>query len=159
LKIAKKRSLVDGVLTCTAASDFFTQDLEDMAENGLLGKQGEEKQSSKADAPATPTTNGKPADTAQAQAPSSPIPQPGEIEPPEGAVETFKDKLFRKINGDVKELKRLTTFKGKDGEMVNGKSKWEWVSEAGAKAAYGRLHDEKGPLFGGGEQREPGQEG
>jgi hypothetical protein len=29
LKMAKKRSLVDGVLTCTAASDCFTQDLED----------------------------------------------------------------------------------------------------------------------------------
>lgn len=30
LKMAKKRSLVDGVLTATAASDIFTQDIEDM---------------------------------------------------------------------------------------------------------------------------------
>jgi hypothetical protein len=30
LKMAKKRSLVDAVLTTTAASDFFNQDLEDM---------------------------------------------------------------------------------------------------------------------------------
>jgi len=29
LKMAKKRSLVDGILTCTAASDCFTQDLEE----------------------------------------------------------------------------------------------------------------------------------
>lgn len=29
LKMAKKRALVDAVLTCTAASDIFTQDLED----------------------------------------------------------------------------------------------------------------------------------
>ena len=29
LKIAKKRSLVDGVLNCTAASDLFTQDIEE----------------------------------------------------------------------------------------------------------------------------------
>lgn len=30
LKMAKKRSLVDGILTATSASDIFTQDLEDM---------------------------------------------------------------------------------------------------------------------------------
>jgi hypothetical protein len=30
LKMAKKRSLVDGVLTVTAASDLFTQDIEDL---------------------------------------------------------------------------------------------------------------------------------
>lgn len=32
LKMAKKRSLVDGVLTVTGASDIFTQDLEEMPE-------------------------------------------------------------------------------------------------------------------------------
>lgn len=31
LKMAKKRALVDAVLTCTAASDIFTQDLEDFS--------------------------------------------------------------------------------------------------------------------------------
>ena len=31
-KIAKKRALVDAVLTCTAASDIFTQDAEDLPE-------------------------------------------------------------------------------------------------------------------------------
>jgi len=35
-KMAKKRSLVDGVLTVTAASDIFTQDVEEMAENGTI---------------------------------------------------------------------------------------------------------------------------
>lgn len=30
LKMGKKRALVDAVITCTAASDIFTQDLEDM---------------------------------------------------------------------------------------------------------------------------------
>lgn len=34
LKMAKKRALVDMVLTCTAASDIFTQDLEDEDEPG-----------------------------------------------------------------------------------------------------------------------------
>jgi hypothetical protein len=33
LKMAKKRALVDAVLTCTAASDIFTQDLEDWDES------------------------------------------------------------------------------------------------------------------------------
>lgn len=32
LKMAKKRALVDGTLTCTAASDMFTQDVEDLPE-------------------------------------------------------------------------------------------------------------------------------
>jgi hypothetical protein len=31
LKMAKKRALVDAMLTCTAASDIFTQDIEDFA--------------------------------------------------------------------------------------------------------------------------------
>lgn len=34
LKMANKRSLIAAVLNATAASDIFTQDLEDMAENG-----------------------------------------------------------------------------------------------------------------------------
>lgn len=33
LKMAKKRAYVDGILSATAASDLFTQDLEDIAEN------------------------------------------------------------------------------------------------------------------------------
>lgn len=32
LKMAKKRALIDAVLTCTAASDCFTQDIEDLPE-------------------------------------------------------------------------------------------------------------------------------
>jgi len=40
LKMAKKRSLVDGILTVTAASDIFTQDIEDMPEEVLGAKGG-----------------------------------------------------------------------------------------------------------------------
>lgn len=36
LKMAKKRAHVDAVLTATAASDIFAQDIEDMAENGVI---------------------------------------------------------------------------------------------------------------------------
>lgn len=44
LKMAKKRAHVDAVLTATAASDIFTQDVEDMAGNGeVSAKHPEEK--------------------------------------------------------------------------------------------------------------------
>ncbi len=36
LKMGKKRALVDAVLTVTAASDIFTQDIEEMVENGVV---------------------------------------------------------------------------------------------------------------------------
>lgn len=36
LKMAKKRAHVDAILTATAASDIFTQDVEDLAANGVL---------------------------------------------------------------------------------------------------------------------------
>lgn len=35
-KMAKKRALVDAVLTVTAASDIFTQDVDEMVENGTI---------------------------------------------------------------------------------------------------------------------------
>jgi len=154
LKMAKKRAQVDAVLTCTAASDLFTQDLEDMVDNGLIQDHtATDKTSPKSDPPATPTKDNQP----QAQAAAD----EGK-KAPDDIGESYRDKLFKAINGDIKELKRLTTFKDKDGVTVNGKGKWEWVSETGAKVAYGRLRDEQkagGSMFGGSEQREPGQEG
>jgi hypothetical protein len=38
LKMSKKRAQIDGVLTCTAASDIFTQDLEDATDRAAAGK-------------------------------------------------------------------------------------------------------------------------
>jgi len=35
LKMSKKRAMVDAILTATAASDIFVQDVEDMVENGV----------------------------------------------------------------------------------------------------------------------------
>lgn len=43
LKMAKKRALVDAVLTVTAASDIFTQDIEDMPEEVLNGSKAQQK--------------------------------------------------------------------------------------------------------------------
>ena len=36
LKMGKKRAMVDAVLTCTAASDIFTQDVEELIDNGVI---------------------------------------------------------------------------------------------------------------------------
>lgn len=47
LKIAKKRSHVDAILTATAASDFFTQDLEDMPREEVREEKKETKKSLK----------------------------------------------------------------------------------------------------------------
>lgn len=44
LKMAKKRSLVDAVLSTTAASDIFTQDIEEMAEDIQAQKQSSPSQ-------------------------------------------------------------------------------------------------------------------
>lgn len=42
-KMAKKRAFVDAVLTVTAASDLFTQDLEDLRDNGVIDAEFSEK--------------------------------------------------------------------------------------------------------------------
>jgi hypothetical protein len=36
-KMAKKRAFVDAILTCTGASEAYTQDIEDLADNGVMG--------------------------------------------------------------------------------------------------------------------------
>lgn len=36
IKMSKKRAFVDATITATAASDIFTQDIEDLKENGLI---------------------------------------------------------------------------------------------------------------------------
>lgn len=45
LKMAKKRAHIDAILTATAASDIFTQDLEDLKANGVISDQPEQQQS------------------------------------------------------------------------------------------------------------------
>jgi hypothetical protein len=43
LKMAKKRAQVDAVITCTAASDIFTQDIEDLPEEVVAEIVGQQK--------------------------------------------------------------------------------------------------------------------
>jgi hypothetical protein len=42
-KMAKKRALVDATLTVTAASDIFTQDIEELVDNGVMTPKAESK--------------------------------------------------------------------------------------------------------------------
>lgn len=106
LKIAKKRAYVDAILSATAASDFFTQDLEDMADNGLIDG-GEKKETAKSNAPATPT-KAKPADNGKPQFDGG----------PEGldVFDTLEKELAEFCDGDPEamqeKLQALTSFPG-----------------------------------------------
>ena len=44
LKMAKKRSQADAVLTATGASDIFTQDVEDLVDNGVIQPKAKENE-------------------------------------------------------------------------------------------------------------------
>lgn len=59
LKMAKKRSLVDASLTTTAASDIFTQDVEELIENGVI-QPVTEKQQTAVERPREEMKQGKP---------------------------------------------------------------------------------------------------
>jgi hypothetical protein len=98
LKMAKKRSLVDGVLTATAASDVFDQDLEDMdqipgQDQQPMGKpkvQQPKAKTTPADKPATPA-----APAEQAAAPSA---------QPTVSFDPFKGKLKKETVAQILEM-------------------------------------------------------
>ena len=48
LKMAKKRAFIDAILTVTGASRIFTQDVEDLADNGVGGEHKEKTEPEKA---------------------------------------------------------------------------------------------------------------
>lgn len=77
LKMAKKRALVDATLTTTAASDIFTQDIEDMPE--VFG--GAAKPEPKVE-PAPDAEQEKPKKAPRAQKPTLPEPPPMPEPPP-----------------------------------------------------------------------------
>lgn len=75
LKVGKKRALVDAVLTCTAASDCFTQDIEDLVDNGVIP--GDAKDVTPKSAPASPP-GAAPPEAGGTQPPSASPPAAGE---------------------------------------------------------------------------------
>jgi hypothetical protein len=160
LKMAKKRAQVDAILTATAASDIFTQDVEEMVDNGVITIT--ETPSAKASIP-TPPLKTKPTikeriendDPGPAEPPMS---DPAtDSEPPDGVgaeLDIFAEldnKIDAYCNGDkgkkTEVYKTLTKFKGSDGvdrsawsiEQLKG---WK-NSEKLAKATMSKFDERK----------------
>ncbi|MHC4616460.1 MAG: hypothetical protein ACYTEQ_01770 [Planctomycetota bacterium] len=145
LKMAKKRALVDAVLTTTAASDIFTQDVEEMRD--IIAK-----------AEPTKTESVKPAPKPKAAAPPPPPPKEVTVTEDFGSEEgdrseptlSVQDTLYKELaiacgldEGAMGTyLRELSEFEGKDGEPVYMKlelrSKW---SEKWAGKTLGSLRE------------------
>ncbi len=83
LKMAKKRALVDGILTVCGASDIFTQDIEDMPEE-LLDKKAEAVRKPTVEQPQPPTDE-------QPPLPGDPNPIPSNGAPPPADPQLISD--------------------------------------------------------------------
>lgn len=98
LKMAKKRALVDGVLTATGASDIFTQDIEDIPPEILNPSKGDPSKTS----------------TVKAKDGAEPKPKGESIQ------QELANALVAYCSGDqefMKDvLKEVSFFKGKDGK-------------------------------------------
>lgn len=121
LKMAKKRALVDAILTVTAASDIFDQDLEDMPE---ALRQSDAQTRTKA-------STVQPADSGQsATAPAT--------ETTKDVRQALKDELGAYCGGDVakmkqvlKEVSKFTTAEGKELSITDiDKAKEGWVGKS-----------------------------
>jgi len=140
LKMAKKRAHVDAVLTATAASDIFTQDLEDLAENGIHVGNGELSQ--KPEQPPVQQPKRK-SETEPAEAPICPKCNSTAKLIPEGIAKTGKNAG-----------KKYSPFYA----CQNQKCKYTWrpekVEPQAMKQTWGEGADPD-PML----EREPGQEG
>jgi hypothetical protein len=137
LKMAKKRAQVDATLTCTAASDIFTQDVEDLPA---------EPQKTPESPPERNSENGGNGNPQPPQGSASPL-----NEGPGNGTDNPKAEicaLLRKMNNgdDTKaadQLEKVTTFPGKNG-TVQGKRTTEGMSDRQAEVTLGKvrkLHD------------------
>jgi hypothetical protein len=128
LKMAKKRALVDAVLTATAASDIFDQDLEDLPEGYDINAGQEQK-------PPIKESSDKPADKIELKKMQKKLwdlmnEQCRESEDPKKCIESL--------------LHSLTTFEvEEDGQTktIQGKTSILKVSEKQAQTAYGKLKE------------------
>jgi len=114
LKMAKKRALVDAVLSCTAASDIFTQDMEDIQANKQANDGGQPQPSQQqrytqkrdlgAPAPKFPESVQTKADNPAAGDMDQPQSEFGRIHPPElsGELQGEIDKQSKKPYGILK---------------------------------------------------------
>ncbi len=142
LKMAKKRAMVDGVLTATAASDVFEQDIEEIPEEMLDRKDTPEPSK-------TSTVKGKDAGNGVAVPTTQDTKKPVQI--------VLAEELGAYCGGDEERmkavLKEVSAFTGKDNkekylETIKGASdKWAGKSLAKLRA---RIKEE-------GEGKEPGE--
>ena len=137
LKIAKKRAYVDGILSATAASDIFTQDIEDMPE-AVKEAVKEPAKSAPADMPKSKT-----------EAPSTAAPgQPSGTAPATSAekVQAMETMLCEMYPTDAEVKARifeLTTWTDKKGEVVKGRDSLRTLkSEPQIKLLYDRVKAE-----------------
>lgn len=124
LKMAKKRALVDAVLTVTAASDIFKQDLEDLPEEILADLAENEAEirepKRKSGAPATPTE-------------AAPTP----VTPAQAGPVTITE-------GDRKALWALARERGVTAEAIKARLKDAYGIDSAAQLPADKLADFKG---------------
>jgi hypothetical protein len=140
LKMAKKRAQVDSILTATAASDIFTQDVEELVENGVIEVR-ENPKSNVTPPPRSPAKTYQAEVVVEREEERAPDPEPpsydshpvmdGETEPPDSGDNrpNFADDIFGRLDGavwdycggDKKKMyevyKTITGFEGSDGKL------------------------------------------
>lgn len=135
LKMAKKRALIDACLTCTAASDIFTQDIEDLPE----GYQGATEPEVPKGKPPVKPPKAK-SEAKQEAKPDAPPPEEKRlrvklgkmlIDLAEGNENDARTLLvhyseFEGSNGKVDGVKSLNDLSGKRLQTVYGKVKKAW---------------------------------
>lgn len=89
LKMAKKRAHVDAVLTATAASDIFTQDMEDIADNAKAAANHDDSGT----LPRQTSGNRSPANLKPRNASEPPSTPQGNVEPTEGFQGDWREVL------------------------------------------------------------------
>jgi hypothetical protein len=129
LKMAKKRAHVDAILTATAASDIFTQDIEDMPEVMSQTEKG------------TPTQQESPKKDPPKQ-PQSKSAQTGDKDLRAEITNMVKEMIEEDLRNDY--LLDKTAWDGKDkntGEKKHfeGKTDLTQVSDAAIKVVYGKV--------------------
>ena len=115
LKMAKKRAHVDAVLTATAASDIFTQDVEDMVPENVH-KAPEAPPEAPKTPPAAPKAESKPAPESKPIPAESEVAEfiPSAVNMKEGETKGKKWTKYTILNGEEK----FTTFNIKFAELA-----------------------------------------
>ena len=155
LKMAKKRALVDAVLTVTAASDIFTQDIEDMPPEVINGGRAQLKGKPDVKRPQSKSAN---KDT-------PPATDAGEDEDIRNKISKMLLELVDGPDQIPEMIEQYSAFEGKNGDTVCrdalSKLSGKWLKSTYGKikkdyetAGFGQDHSQIDDT-----EREPGEEG